>query len=68
MIFCVVVVVVAVSVVDGRYFAAAKIRVFCGAFRAFFTTESAEDTEGRGQKNTRLVRIVQRRGGSAPWS
>jgi hypothetical protein len=42
MIFCVVVVVVAVSVVDGRYFAAAKIRVFCGAFRACFTTESAE--------------------------
>jgi hypothetical protein len=33
------------SVVDGRYFAAAKIRVFCGAFRAIFTTESAEDTE-----------------------
>jgi hypothetical protein len=46
MIFCGVVVVVAVSVVDGRYFAAAKIRVFCGAFRAVFTTESTEDTEG----------------------
>jgi hypothetical protein len=34
------------SVVDGRYFAARKNRVFCGAFRAIFTTESAEDTEG----------------------
>jgi hypothetical protein len=42
----VVVVVVAVSVVDGRYFAAAKIPVFCGAFRAGLTTESTEDTEG----------------------
>jgi hypothetical protein len=47
MIFCVVVVVVAVSVVDGRYFAAAKIRVFCGAFRAFFTTESTEGERRR---------------------
>jgi len=46
MIFCVVVVVVAVSVVDGRYFAAAKIRVFCGAFRAGLTTEDTESTEG----------------------
>ena len=41
----VVVVVVAVSVVDGRYFAAAKIRVFCGAFRAGLTTEDTESTE-----------------------
>jgi hypothetical protein len=60
--------VVALSVVDGRYFAAAKIRVFCGAFRAFFTTENTEDTEGRGHKKPAKLRIVERRGGYDAWS
>jgi hypothetical protein len=68
MIFCVVVVVVAVSGVDGRYFAARKIRVFCGAFRAFFTTENTENTEGRGHKKPAKLRIVERRGGYDAWS
>jgi hypothetical protein len=67
MIFCGVVVVVAVSVVDGRYFAAAKIRVFCGAFRAFFTTESTEDTERGRYKKPAQLRIVERRGGYDAW-